>query len=31
MAIYPKITHEVMSYLAIFILEVNAYLVVAVT
>jgi len=29
--IYPKIAHEVMSYQAIFILEVYAYLVVAVT
>ncbi|MCF6188285.1 MAG: hypothetical protein L3J49_12530, partial [Desulfobulbaceae bacterium] len=31
MAVYPKIAHEVMSYQAIFILEVYAYLVVAVT
>ncbi len=31
MAVYPKIAHEVMSYQAIFILEVYAYLVAAKT
>ncbi len=31
MEVYLKIAHEVMSYQAIFILEVYAYLVVAVT
>ena len=31
MAVYPKITHKVLLIRAVFILEVYAYLVVAVT